>query len=141
MTKRYTENNLVFIDTGAFKALIDEKDEFHTRVKNIWDRLRNNDSMLVTSNYILNESFTLIRKRCGINTVKNFRDYLAHSGMSIKIVRVMVDDEKNAWQWFVQPISDLSFTDCVSISMMERLGIKEVVSFDKHFRRFGCKVC
>lgn len=129
----------VFVDTSGFKALVDSKDEFHMRIKPIWQHLSQEDIDLVTSNYILDESFTLIRDRCGVKIVEKFRDILAKSP-NLKIIRVSLADEAKAWNWFTKDWSKLSFTDCVSFALMKRLSIKRVATFDNHFPRAGFKI-
>lgn len=127
----------VFVDTSGFKALVDPNDEFHTRAKRIWKDLSSKGVGLVTSNYILDESYTLIRQRCGLGVARMFRELIAQSGKEIKVMRVSLDDELSAWKWFEKDWSKLSFTDCVSFAMMERLVIKHFFGFDEHFSRAG----
>lgn len=128
----------VFVDTSYFKALIDQGDEFHTRAIHSLDELRNQE--LVTTNYILDETFTLIRQRCGLQTTRELQRLLAEFGSQIRLVRVMVIDEKNAWDWFWKDWSKLSFTDCVSFAVMKRLNLQKVATFDEHFERAGFEV-
>lgn len=125
----------IFVDTSMFKALIDEKDEFHTQSMSIWKSLKEESVGLVTSNYILDETFTLVRARLGIAVVKRLRDTFLSSSHILKIIRVTIQDEADAWKWFVLPWSKLSFTDCISFSIMERLHLKRVATFDRHFRQ------
>lgn len=132
--------DFIFLDSSFFKALVDPKDDFHNSAENIFDSLRQEKAILTTSNYILDETFTLIRGRCGRKYLKEFRDFLAESGNMIKIYRVTVSDEANAWNWILEDWSNLSFTDCVSFAMMERLEIKRVATFDNHFTRAGFKI-
>lgn len=129
----------IFIDSSMFKALVDEQDEFHQKAVISWTRFREDNSQLITSNYILDEIFTLIRKRRGRNTVDNFRKSLA-GDLAVKIFRVITADEATAWNWFLNDWSNLSFTDCVSFALMQRLGLKKVATFDKHFFRAGFEV-
>ena len=130
----------VFVDTSGFKALLDEEDEFHQDAIKLWDRLRNEKIILLTTNYILDETFTLLRARCGIQLALDFRDLLVKSANVLKIERVTTKDESSAWNWFENDWSKLSFTDCVSFSVMKRLNIKRVVSFDIHFKKAGFKL-
>lgn len=132
-------NNLshVFVDTSFFKAIIDPKDEFHQAAKIIEQKINDEQIKLVTSNYVLDEAFTLIRKRCGLEVVDEFRRYLAIISAILKIIRVTVSDEAGAWDWFLQDWSDLSFTDCVSFALMKRLEIGQALTFDSHFKRAG----
>ncbi|MBM3119704.1 PIN domain-containing protein [Candidatus Shapirobacteria bacterium] len=130
----------VFIDTSFFKAILDEKDDFYKEALGIWEKLRAENASLLTSNYILDEVFTLIRKRSGVAKVKEFRELVIQNAASLKIIRVTAADEANAWNWFLEAWRDLSFTDCVSFALMERVGLKRVATFDRHFSQAGFKV-
>ncbi|OIP87823.1 hypothetical protein CO009_02065 [Candidatus Shapirobacteria bacterium CG_4_8_14_3_um_filter_35_11] len=127
----------VFWDTSGIKALRDEKDEFHQIAVSVWSKLNNKNVEIYVSNYIIDESYTLLRLRCGMGTVKLFRDYLVDMIGTIKVERVKSRDEIDAWKWFEKDWSKLSFTDCVSFALMKRLGIKRVFGFDKHFEKAG----
>lgn len=129
--------DFVFLDSSFFKALIDPKDDFNKKAGKIFIRLNKEKATLVTSNYILDETFILIRARCGRKYLAEFRDFLNESGDKIKIYRVTVSDEAKAWDWILEDWSNLSFTDCVSFALMRRLGIKNVATFDSHFARVG----
>lgn len=130
----------VFVDTSGFKALLDKEDELHKDAVSIWDGLKKQKVILLTTNYILDETFTLLRAKCGLALVLEFRDHLVKSAAVLKIERVTSKDEAMAWEWFTKDWSKLSFTDCVSFSVMKRLNIKRVVSFDIHFKKAGFKV-
>lgn len=132
-------DNQIFVDTGGFKALIDANDDFHKRATKIWEFLQESNCTLVTTNYILDESFTLIRIRCGGKVVQSFRQVLARSP-NLKVVRVTVADEAGAWNWFTKDWSKLSYTDCTSFAVMGRLGLKRVMTFDHHFQQAGFKM-
>lgn len=130
-------SNLIFIDTSMFYALVDENDDFHKQALQIWQKQKLQKIQLITSNYILDETFTLIRQRRGRKVVDEFRKNLLSE---IKIIRVTVADEAGAWGWFLQDWSDLSFTDCVSFALMKRLEIGQALTFDNHFKRAGYKL-
>ncbi|MBI2036541.1 PIN domain-containing protein [Candidatus Microgenomates bacterium] len=126
----------VFVDSSMFFALVDEKDQFHQKAIQIWQTLKKQRAQLITSNYMLDETFTLFRSRRGIKVVDDFRKSLTDV-YEIKIIRVTVADEAGAWEWFLKDWSKLSFTDCVSFALMKRLELKWVSTFDEHFRRAG----
>lgn len=130
-------NQDVFADTSFFKAFIDTKDDFHPQAIQIASKLKSLNSSLITSNYILDETFTVIRSKCGLALAKDFKKALEDFEDGLKIVRVLVIDEVNAWEYFLNDWSDLSFTDCTSFSLMKRLEIKRVATFDTHFERAG----
>lgn len=127
----------VFWDTSGIKALRDEKDEFHDKAIAIWTKLASESVKMYVNNYVIDEAYTLMRLRCGMKTVRLFRDYLLDMVGVIVLERIKVSDETSAWKWFEKDWSKLSFTDCVSFAMMKRLGIKRVFGFDKHFEKAG----
>ena len=130
----------IFIDTGFFKALVDGEDDFNRQAKKIWQKLEEEKTDLVTSNYVIDETLTVIRIKCGLKKALKFRDLLAENSQILKIIRVTVADEAGAWQWFIKNWRKLSFTDCVSFAVMKRLGLRRVVAFDEDFQRAGFKV-
>ncbi len=133
-------DELVFLDSSFFKAIIDPKDEFHKKASRNLLEFKSKKTPLVTSNYILDETFTLIRARCGRLKLKEFRNFLNESEDEIKVYRVTVSDEAGAWDWILENWSNLSFTDCASFALMRRLRIKSVATFDTHFARAGFKI-
>lgn len=128
--------NQVFVDTSMFFALVNEKDQFHESALSIWQNLEKIGVVLITSNYILDETFTLIRLRRGLETVDQFRQRLPNQ-YEVKIARVTVSDEAQAWDFFLNDWKKLSFTDCVSFALMKRLKIVRAAAFDKHFKKAG----
>lgn len=130
----------IFTDTSFFKAIIDPKDEFHQDAKKIEQKINDEQIKLITSNYILDESFTLIKTRCGLAIVDEFRKYLTEISSILKIIRVTVADEAGAWEWFLKDWSKLSFTDCVSFALMKRLELTKVATFDADFKRAGFEI-
>ncbi len=128
---------VIFVDTSLFKALVDQQDEFHDKAEKIWNNLDKERTLLATSNFIIDESLTLIRVRCGLKKALSFREKIIKGVPVLKLIRVTVVDEAQAWNWFLNEWKDLSFTDCVSFSVMKRLGIQKVLTFDKHFTQAG----
>lgn len=133
-------NHGIFIDTSVFKALVDEKDNFHLVVVPIWKKLLGESTVLVITNYIIDETLTLLRVRCGLTKAREFKEEIINSLRFLKIVRVTAEDEVGAWSWFVKEWSGLSFTDCTSFAVMKRLGLTEAATFDQHFVRAGFKM-
>lgn len=127
----------VFVDTSAWKAMVDADDDFHEQAKNIFPNLKKKSVILVTSNFILDETFTLVRQRCGLIIVLKLRDLFALSTGELIIDRITFSDEARAWKWFEKDWSKLSYTDCVTFAQMERLDIQKVFTFDQHFSRAG----
>ena len=130
----------VFVDSSFFKAIIDKRDDFNKEANKIWVKLEKEKVILITSNYILDETFTLIRTKCGLKIVNAFRENLAESSKVLKFVRITINDEAEAWNWFLNDWSKLSFTDCVSFAVMKRLKLTRAATFDQHFKKSIFKI-
>lgn len=129
--------NHVFLDTSYFKALIDEADDFHQEGIQVFTLLNGQKAQLITTNYIIDETLTLLRVKKNLQAAMKLRDLISVGSPTISIYRVISEDDAAAWDWFVKDWSHLSFTDCVSFAVMKRLEISHVATFDLHFKRAG----
>ena len=99
--------------------------------------LRAHRRQLLTSNFIIDETITLIRARLGWQAARIF-DERARGGKLARYVAVEPQDEDAAWDIFVRYHDHaFSFTDCTSFAIMRRLGLTTAVSLDEDFRTFG----
>jgi len=121
----------LFVDTGAWYALIDRNDPDH---KNAVDCLKRNKTPLITTNFIFDETVTLLRSRLGWAVAADFGKKLRDSGF-VSLVVVKDIDEEKAWEIFLKfKDKDFSYTDCTSFALMQRLQIDTAFSFDSHFK-------
>lgn len=130
----------IFLDSSFFKAVIDTDDDFYSKARTQWQSLINTNRSLITTNYILDETFTLVRVKCNLRRALELRDVLFKKKINLTIIRVTLDDDASAWEWFEKDWSKLSFTDCVSFAVMKRLGLTDAATFDEHFKRAGFTV-
>ncbi len=124
----------VFVDTSAWYALIDRADPDHAAVTAC---LREHKGCLVTSNFVFDETVTLLRYRLGWSPAQRFGDSL-RAGNLAQMVRIDTQDENDAWTVFERYRDHaLSFTDCSSFVLMRRLQLSTAVALDADFRAFG----
>ena len=124
----------IFVDTGAWYALLDEDDANHHAAVKFKDSLPH---PLMNSNYIVDEVLTLARNRLSHKVAVEIGQKLWDES-SANLIRVTPQDEKKAWEIFVKYRDKaFSFTDCTSFALMERVGITEVFAFDEHFKQYG----
>lgn len=127
----------IFVDTGAWYAVVDKKDPDHKQAETF---LKTNETPLLTTNFIFDETVTLLRSRLGFDVAKNFGQNLKNSSL-VGIVAVKDEDEERAWQIFLKyKDQDFSFTDCTSFAVMERLKLDTAFSFDSHFEAMKFRV-
>ncbi len=129
--------NRIFIDTSAFYAIIDKRDQAHSKAIPIWDALiESSDSELCVSNGVISETYTLIRYRLSFEIASEFLRIVGDYGILVFYSDTAV--ERNAYYW-LEKYKDvkLSFVDAVSFQIMKEHKIKHEFTFDNHFEITG----
>ena len=100
----------VFLDTGAFLALADEDDDYHSVAKSVHAHLLSTHAQLLTSNFVLAETYTLIRFKVGHRAAVEFMKRFDQTG--IKVLRVSDGIEHTAKSIFTRyNDKEFSFVD------------------------------
>lgn len=122
--------NGIFVDTGAWYALVDSDDSDHRAAAAF---LVANTIPLITTNFVFSETVTLIRYRLGHEAARSFGQKLKESSF-VRVVGVSPADEDRAWEIFTKyGDQDFSFVDCTSFAVMERMKLSTAFAFDRHF--------
>ena len=61
----------MFVDTAGWMSMVDSKDPFHTSSLKVRDNWLENGGILITSNYAVDETLTLIRIDLGLKQQKS----------------------------------------------------------------------
>ncbi len=127
----------LFIDTGAFLARYVDRDQHHAVARACWEQLGSDSRRLITSNFVLDETFTLLARRAGYPfAASRAREIL--TSQELEVLRPDSDREHKALDLFEKYADQaVSFTDCVSFALMASHGIAEAFTFDQHFERAG----
>ncbi len=126
---------LVFLDSSANLAVLDAKDAHHAEAIAIWRRLVSSHSRVLTTNYIVDESYTLIMGELGTAVALAFIRDIRRS--AIVIERVSAVDEERPEQILNQYRDHrFSYTDATSFVVMERFAITSAFGFDADFREY-----
>ncbi len=130
---------MIYIDTGAILARYLAKDQYHEPAAAFWEELKTWNEGLVTSNFVLDETATLLGRRAGYLFASKRLESIYASNL-LQIWRPDRDDELRAIDWFAKfSDQEISFTDCISFVLMKRGYIQHVFSFDRHFDTAGFK--
>jgi len=133
----------VFIDAGIFVALRNAEDNYHYRTKGlIRDGLNGKLGRMYTSDYIVDEAVTAAMARTRRHDVAV--DVGAYILESPRFIKLAVDQEifNLAWKKFkILEDKSLSFTDCTSLALAEKHGIKQIMSFDCGFDGLIQRIC
>ena len=131
---------MIFIDTGAFLARYSERDQHHKTARRAWKELSKRKWRYYTSNFVLDETFTLLARRTNyLFAVERARIMMTSDVLNI--LRPSHEEELEAIEYF-DKYSDqkVSFTDCTSFVLMRRNRIKRAFAFDRHFSDAGFEV-
>jgi predicted nucleic acid-binding protein len=129
---------MIFVDTSAWLALADSNDHDHSRAIELQRRIsRGEFGKQVTSNYVMAETLTIIRRRLGLpqslelaeavrrgSQVAQFWVEPVHHNEAVELMATRADTE-----W--------SLTDCSSFVIMRSLGVRDAFSFDRDFAQAG----
>jgi predicted nucleic acid-binding protein len=125
-------NGTVFVDTSAIFALIAENDESHSAAVAIWNNtLIAAAPLLLTSSYVIAETYDLLRKRIGLEAVRS-ADSFVRSYLDVVFVR-QAEHERGVALMLSRRRRKLSLVDCVSFIVAKDAVVEAVFAFDRHF--------
>ncbi|MCK4417225.1 MAG: PIN domain-containing protein [Candidatus Latescibacteria bacterium] len=132
---------MIFVDTSAWIAMWNRKDENHQTALKFKDKITSSGRSLLTSNYVLDETYTLLLLNVGYKGTIEFRHHFEELRdlAAVAVYFVSEEVEAEAWEIFERFNLDKqwSFTDCTSKAIMEREGLTEAFAFDRHFDQMG----
>lgn len=123
----------IFVDTGAWLAIVDKSDSLHKQAQQIYASVIRSGSILVTTNLVVSESYTLIQRRIGQKVAVQFLSSVQNSPRLLVIYsdsKIETDAQKFLRQYADQKFS---YVDAVSFAVMKQREIVEAFAFDHHF--------
>jgi predicted nucleic acid-binding protein len=125
----------VFVDTSALLALVVGSDEAHEEASEGFGRLRAERASLVTSSYVLVETYALLQSRIGLGAVRVFREAFAPLLDVLWVDEVVHERALDAL--LVQDSRKLSLVDATSFEFMRANRVDRAFAFDAHFQEQG----
>lgn len=95
---------------------------------------------VLTTNLVVGETWTFLRRRDGHGTALAFLDRVRTLGDAGRLVvhRVMADQEDDAWSWLRRHDErPYSFVDATSFAVMRGRRLREAFAFDRDFAAAG----
>ena len=130
----------IFADTFYWVALINSQDNWHQRVREVTSSLKNVE--LVTTDEVLVEVLNFMSAQVANRrrrTVEFIDDLLQNPRPQI-----IPQNRESFLQGFElyrrRPDKEYSLTDCISMTVMQRLKIGEVLTHDNHFKQEGFRI-
>jgi hypothetical protein len=128
-----------FVDTSGFYALLVERDEMHELAVRILRQAERRRATFVTSDYVLDETATLLAARGFGHLVDEFLQSTLRSKaclvdwtgpeLFVRTATFMAKHIDQGW----------SFTDCVSFQIMKARKLRAALTKDEHFEKAGFK--
>jgi len=132
---------MIFVDTGAWYALMDPTDPNHAAALGVSrDLAQGRLGRPVTSDYVLAEAYTLCRFRGGIEPLRRMAARVRESP-NLRMLRVTETEYERALDLMLtREDKRWSFTDCTSFVLMESLSIRDAFAFGENFAQAGFSV-
>ena len=131
----------LFIDTWGWLTLRDKRESSHKEVAEFFNDFYFQSNFVYTTDYVLDETFTLLFKRLSSSQAKESMELLLNSVkeglinlefitperfMKTKVMRLKYEDKPN-----------ISFTDLSSMVVMKELNVTNILTDDSHFTHVG----
>lgn len=126
---------MIFVDSSYWIGLADERDERHEQAAELARTYAG--SPLLTTNHVVGETWTFLRKRHGHRAAVQFFDS-TQAAERLQTVHVPEALERDAWNWLRRRDERVySFVDATSFALMRKRRIREALAFDGDFAEAG----
>lgn len=127
----------IFVDTSGFFSLLSSRDATHEEALAIVAQAKDTGRFFVTTDYVIDETATLLNARGIGHLAGTFFDTVNAS----QVCRIeWMDQERfgRTKNYFVKHTEHAwSFTDCFSFLIMKELKLRNALTKDKHFKEAG----
>ena len=132
---------MIFVDTSAWLALADSHDRDHTAARELGPAIaRGRFGKQITTNYVLAETLTIVRRRLGLPTALRFAGTLEES-QEVQVFWIEPVHHHEAVSLMGSHADkDWSLTDCTSFVVMRALGVTHAFAFDHDFVQAGFRI-
>lgn len=127
----------LFVDTAGWMACADGADPAHHAATTVRDAWIEQGGVFVTTDYIADETLTLIRLRLSHAAAEAWWRQVDGSSRLRWETVTPARAEKARGLFFRYHDKDFSFTDCTSFVVMRELRMREALTTDHHFAQMG----
>lgn len=132
----------IFLDTSFIAAFLNKDDSKHKQARKLWiDILENKWGYPVTSDYVVDETFTLLLSRKKSTSLITKLSLFIHGNESneypkiISFYKLTQKDYEGTWKIFEQYSDpELSFTDLSILKICKEYNIQYLASYDSDFK-------
>lgn len=134
----------IFIDSSFFIAFYHSRDQYHKLSVNIMKSTISINPLFITTDYVYDETLIYLLKTHSINDYKRTerfdKDIFKERKVSLVFTTEVIFIKAREIFFHFNKDKQWSFTDCTSFAVMEDLGIRNVLTFDKNFTQRGFRM-
>ena len=131
----------LFIDTWGWIVLGNKREPRHTELTELYSSWKNQKGMSYTTDYVLDETFTLLFRRLSFTEAKKSLDVIdfAIKEGYLRLERITAErfEKAKSLRIKIQDKPRISFTDLTSMVVMAEVGITHILTQDDHFAQVG----
>ncbi|KFD41903.1 hypothetical protein HY02_10075 [Peptococcaceae bacterium SCADC1_2_3] len=132
----------LFVDSAGFIAVMNDRDPAHEKEIELWNLSIETGKLLVTSNFVIGETYTWMRYRKNPHirqqafSFLELLDQIQPPVLTIIQVSASVDKQTSK---LLKKYRDLplSYCDATSIVLADQFGVDQIFTFDQHFLAAG----
>lgn len=129
-----------FVDSSAFIAQSCADDQYHKEALLVAQKLQKENSIGITTDFVLSEVLTFLRSKIGHQSTVKFYQIIENAS-NLKIIYTNQKNFEQAIKVFEKYYDkNFSFTDCISFTIMQNLKIFHAFTFDQQFGQAGFEI-
>lgn len=124
----------IFVDTSFIVALINERDQYHTKAVELADRYENQS--LIITDVVLLEIANALARGYKMEAVQVIEELILSE--DVEIVRLTTELFDRAFELYkTHQDKAWGLVDCISFVVMQNRNVRLALSFDRHFVQAG----
>lgn len=134
------KNNLCFVDTVCWIALLNRKERLHEEADNLYKNLMKSGYYLLTTSAVLDETANALSDPLFKPSVITLFQKIEKSS---RVEITFVDDVlwSKGWDLYRSRLDKgWSLTDCISFEVMREKNIRDALTGDHHFEQAGYEI-
>ena len=131
----------LFVDTWGWLTLRDKQEAGHNEVAGFYCNCLSQGGLVYTTDYILDETFTLLFRRLSFSKAKESMELLLEASQKRALNIEFITSERffktKSLRIKYKDKPNISYTDLSSMVVMDELRISKILTADKHFTHVG----
>ena len=132
---------MLFIDTWGWVVVHNRRESRYTEVSSFYRKWRLNGGNVCTTDYVLDETFTLLFRRLplakAVESLKLLDEAIGQGYLNVERISFERFEEAKELRLKFSDKPKISFTDLTSMVVMKEMGVGLILTDDRHFTHVG----